>query len=178
MTIVKKYSMISQFRRKYPQGSLFSELLSIKYGKYIVKVTVESEGKILATALAGAETVEEAEDRARERALGTMDWSESRSQPPPELNLSPPAPATPEVAIADLPITNQPTNKQQSLPIEDSEDFIFDTMAEISLQMDRLGWTKEQGKDYLLKTYGKKSRHLLSDEELMEFLQYLQSQPN
>ena len=44
--------------------------------------------------------------------------------------------------------------------------------------MERLAWTKEQGKDYLLKTYGKKSRHLLSDQELLEFLNYLQNQPN
>jgi len=39
-----------------------------------------------------------------------------------------------------------------------------------------LGWTQEEGKKYLLETYGKKSRHLLSDEELIEFLTYLQTQ--
>lgn len=32
-----------------------------------------------------------------------------------------------------------------------------------------LGWSKEQGTDHLLEKYGKRSRQLLSDEELLEF---------
>lgn len=50
-----------------------------------------------------------------------------------------------------------------------------DKIAQIDMEMKRLGWTKDQGKDYLAKTYGRKSRQLLSDEELKEFLGYLQS---
>ena len=42
----------------------------------------------------------------------------------------------------------------------------------------RLGWTSDQGRNYLLQTYGKRSRQLLSDEELLEFLIYLEAQPN
>ncbi|NCQ41686.1 MAG: hypothetical protein GW795_07305, partial [Cyanobacteria bacterium] len=45
-----------------------------------------------------------------------------------------------------------------------------------SIEMKRLGWTQDQGKKYLLETYGKKSRHLLSDNELIEFLNYLKTQ--
>ena len=49
-------------------------------------------------------------------------------------------------------------------------------MAKTTSHMARLGWTNEQGKDYLLQTYGKRSRQLLSDEELIEFLAYLENQ--
>jgi hypothetical protein len=44
-----------------------------------------------------------------------------------------------------------------------------------SIELKRLGWTDKQGRDYLVQTYGKRSRHLLTDEELLEFFYYLQS---
>ena len=44
--------------------------------------------------------------------------------------------------------------------------------------MKRLNWSKGDGKDYLVKTYGVKSRHKLSDRQLVEFLNYLKSLPN
>ncbi|CCH67837.1 COG1089: GDP-D-mannose dehydratase [Richelia intracellularis HH01] len=56
-------------------------------------------------------------------------------------------------------------------PINQSDD-----IAKISAEMQRLGWTMEQGRDYLIKTYDKRSRHLLSQEELKNFLEYLESQ--
>ncbi|MGD2179874.1 hypothetical protein [Lusitaniella coriacea] len=40
--------------------------------------------------------------------------------------------------------------------------------------IERLGWTIEQGRTYLLKTYGKRSRLHLTDWELVEFLRYLE----
>ena len=42
-------------------------------------------------------------------------------------------------------------------------------------ELKRLGWTSKQGQKYLLETYGKHSRKLLEDDELLEFLQYLQN---
>ena len=45
-------------------------------------------------------------------------------------------------------------------------------------ELKRLGWTSEQGRNYLLETYGKRSRQLLSDGELLEFLRYLEKQPS
>ncbi len=38
-----------------------------------------------------------------------------------------------------------------------------------------LGWTVEDGKLYLMQTYGQKSRNLLSDEQLLEFMRMLQN---
>jgi hypothetical protein len=39
----------------------------------------------------------------------------------------------------------------------------------------RLGWSNIQGRDYLLQTYGKRSRQLLTDAELQDFLKRLQA---
>jgi hypothetical protein len=41
-------------------------------------------------------------------------------------------------------------------------------------EMQRLGWTKIQGRECLMKFYGVRSRLLLTQEELDDFLLYLQ----
>ncbi|ACK71818.1 conserved hypothetical protein [Gloeothece citriformis PCC 7424] len=291
--------MLSQFRTRYPKGSLTSELLAIEHGKYIVKVFVQVEGIILATGLAACETLERAEDTARERALITLNLDstpirvsdETPVVPAPEKNQSPAialqstehlkidsnlTQSTPESELfpssqpsvngnkkVDEPITPKdettpddselltpppvseptPTSKEEqpspdisdvpasstgktaktpknkntqpkpvvediptpspepetSLPLdpipEDEIPSASEPLEETSptstpeqldfseivvrsnAQLKRLGWTTEMGKDYLLKTYGKKSRHLLNDQELLEFLNYLESLP-
>ncbi len=44
---------------------------------------------------------------------------------------------------------------------------------EIDFNMKRQGWSVRQGKEYLIKRYGKSSRLHLTDEELIEFWRYL-----
>ncbi|MEH1831931.1 MAG: hypothetical protein V7L29_07620 [Nostoc sp.] len=51
-----------------------------------------------------------------------------------------------------------------------------EVIAQIDIEMQLRGWTTVQGREYLKKTYGKRSRFLLTEEELHEFLHYLQSQ--
>ncbi|MEH2261025.1 hypothetical protein [Nostoc sp.] len=41
-------------------------------------------------------------------------------------------------------------------------------------EMQRLGWTTEQGREHLEKYYGVRSRLLLTEDELDNFLLYLQ----
>lgn len=48
----------------------------------------------------------------------------------------------------------------------------------IGIEMKRLGWSTEQGREYLKRTYGKRSRQELDDAELLDFLHYLESQPS
>ncbi|MFB2838207.1 hypothetical protein [Floridanema evergladense] len=63
--------------------------------------------------------------------------------------------------------------------IEDtSPDDFSDLIARTNVQIKRLGWTKKQGSDHLLRTYGKKTRNDLKKEELEDFLEYLEAQPN
>ena len=52
-----------------------------------------------------------------------------------------------------------------------------DIIARTNVELKRLGWTNQQGRDYLLQTYGKRSRQLLTDGELLDFLHHLESQP-
>jgi hypothetical protein len=55
---------------------------------------------------------------------------------------------------------------------------LSDVIAKTDVELQRLGWTPEQGREHLIKTYGKRGRTLLTEEELHGFLQYLQSQPD
>lgn len=73
-----------------------------------------------------------------------------------------------EPAMASVGATELPAG-----PMDFSE-----IIARSNLELKRLGWTSDQGRNYLLQTYGKRSRQLLSDEQLIEFLAYLEQQPD
>lgn len=237
--------MLTQFRQHYPQGSLISELIDIDRGLYLVRVSITAAEVTLATGLAGADTIELAEDRARERAIAALGLEkvelksaakvESTNIPPqpqipvappiepPAVNNSTPEPQPPiavtiasenhqpstintavpevitesspekplletsespknifdqpivETATSPEPISTEPLETEASAPVQ--LDF-NEIRHKIDLEMKRLNWTKEQGRDYLLSTYGKRSRLHLQDDELLEFLYYLENLPN
>jgi hypothetical protein len=254
--------MLAQFQSKYPTGSLTSELVQIYHGKYIVRSSVQVDGVTRATGMAAAETLEEAEDRARNRALMvlgiTSDSPASVTLSPPSVKATPsfdevsssapPIQATAITSNVNLPKSGQPAgvsqynlgrNPQEQLTVTvnqeppltnpesdwgmisdyESENYPLpemttsnvkqfpqrsydsnppeevktpttkkkkkneavvdqsDDIAKIGVEMERLSWTTEQGRDYLIQTYNKRSRHLLSPEELRDFLKYLESQP-
>ncbi len=248
--------LLAKFRHKYPQGSLLSELIKIDRGTYIVKVLVEVNQLILATALAGADTVEAAEDSARQRAIATLfldDHSVNHgiieatpsSNPAATFIESKPINSRntvnfskahfeqsnqDSIAALDITTTNHipeltPTELNLEFEVEDSTQSInlannlfsetftseisenstlsatdvpesnFETnyaattaeveamdFNEIKQQTDieikRLGWTKDQGKEFLKSRYGKRSRLHLTDEQLLEFLRYLEKLPS
>jgi hypothetical protein len=301
--------MFAQFQSKYPFSSLTSELVEIFQGKYIVRAIVQIEGVIRATGMAASETIEDAEDKARVRALIVLGISLESEKTPvitPEPNLPQPAPASlnqpvhietsfvavkSEVKPQEIPVNNDspvtvksevkpqempqplPTSNQQlqfdspvtaknevkpqeipqplptsnyqpsqfdaapattnyeqpqffdasvedrsmmfdNLPqenlipgltpsnvtpfiprsYESTEDVtpqatttkrkkknehedLSDPIAKIGVEMDRLDWSIEQGREHLKKTYNKRARSLLNDEELIDFLRFLESQP-
>ena len=249
--------MLTQFRTRYPHGSLISELITIDRGQYVVKVTLQVDGIILSTGLAAAERVETAEDRARERALlalaldnnakltdsgvDTANHSHrlikqsSPEEPTPSKQLSaaikeddrvkPLTVNTPSVASTVSPVetidsgvnnhfaessnsspqeidktdfksssndlsssavsSTNPEPLETSIPevpttqtLETAEFDFNEIKNRTDVEIKRLGWTKEQGRDFLLQTYGKRSRLHLTDQELMDFLYYLESQPS
>jgi hypothetical protein len=47
-------------------------------------------------------------------------------------------------------------------------------MTKTEAEMQRLGWSVEKGREHLVRYYGKRSRLLLTEEELDNFLLYLQ----
>lgn len=53
-----------------------------------------------------------------------------------------------------------------------------DLIARIGVEIGRVGWNKRQGSEYLQHKYGKKTRQELTDDELVEFLEYLESLPS
>ena len=67
--------MLAQFRARYPTGQLISELLTVHHGKFVVRSLVQVDGKTLATGMSAAESVEEAEDRARSRSLAVLGFN-------------------------------------------------------------------------------------------------------
>lgn len=54
---------------------------------------------------------------------------------------------------------------------------LSDIIAQTDVELSRLGWTSADGREHLQKTYGKRSRQQLTDEELLSFLLHLESLP-
>ncbi len=51
-------------------------------------------------------------------------------------------------------------------------------IARIDAQVKRIGWTISRAKDHLLGAYGVQSLHLLTDEQVFDFLNFLEQQPD
>jgi hypothetical protein len=240
--------MLQKLRQRYPQVALISELVQIDHGKYIVRAIIEIEGKTVVTGLAAADTVEIAEDRARERALllleaeNTPDLQlvekvspnnislpsdlpktvpstkkstktakvteiprpEAKIEPElPQVQDIPPAKIEPELPqVQDIPLPEpeplllemetdnysllselpeeaslteeEPPAPEPVVVIPEEIDYSV-LKTKIDVEMKRLAWTTEKGREYLISTYGKKSRLLLTNEELLEFYNYLSS---
>ncbi len=76
----------------------------------------------------------------------------------------------------DIPQTSLSSKKKKSKAPVESTDFSPE-IAKTDLELKRLGWTRDQGVDHLQKTYGKRSRHQLTEDELLDFLHYLECLP-
>ena len=279
--------MLIEFRSRYPTASLISELLTLHQGLYVVRTLVQMDGVTLATGMAAEPTIEQAEDRARVRAIAVLGTSVSVSEPTPARNLSespvttaasapafntlhlgqgktrarptstpmsspglsesqlstPPAetnPAFPEMeksgpssdqwlsgggysespatqsefAPQSLPETSgfpdsptradgdpfseykSPDEPKSSLPtdygVPSSSDpaetqaqvtssgsvDLSDAIAQTTIEIKRLGWTTNQGRNHLKQHYGVPSRSQLSEDQLLDFLTYLKNQPS
>ncbi len=237
--------MLAKFRHRYPQGSLVSELVEIDRGTYIVKALVQVNNIVLATALAGADTVEAAEDAAKERAIATLFLdSHLASIPasPPEASVNPPleqkgseptkianfsqpkskvspsisvvedplpAPSIPQVLepelnpepelkdlapaannlfgdtfTAEIPATASTPDNNSNNSLHSNSAAELDAMdfheikQKTDIEIRRLGWSKDQGMEFLMSHYGKRSRLHLTDEQLLEFLRYLEKLPS
>lgn len=252
--------MFAEFRARYPSGSLTSDIIEVNQGKFIVRAAVTVDGTVLATGLGASEQLEDAEDRARLRALEAVGLflepadrgqahllsstpsapnryqlpasvptvtpsMEPIAQPMLDLGLSQPiAPPAPEpdtyAAYYDSPIEPLPTDSLPTDPLPTMEPEwppepepapapapprsrrsaspapapiapapvpapapapaptpvtdLSDAIAQTDVLMKRLNWSKQQGVEYLQMAFGKRTRAQLTDEQLLEFLQYLQ----
>ncbi|HEY9664265.1 MAG TPA: hypothetical protein V6C65_37960, partial [Allocoleopsis sp.] len=89
--------LLAQFQARYPTASLIAELLTIHQGSYIVRAVVQMGNTLLATGMAAASDIEQAEDRAKVRALATLGIETFNPAP-----LQPPAPS----AYSPLPFNS------------------------------------------------------------------------
>lgn len=50
-------------------------------------------------------------------------------------------------------------------------------IAETTIEIQRLNWSTQQGRDFLQQRYDRRARSQLSDQQLLDFLHYLKAQP-
>jgi formylglycine-generating enzyme required for sulfatase activity len=88
----------------------------------------------------------------------------------------------PRSLLAGSPVTSYTQTELETDTNETSSTAssidLADIIARTNVELKRLGWTNQQGRDYLLETYGKRSRQLLTDAQLLDFLHYLESEPS
>lgn len=168
--------MLAEFRSRYPNGSLISEFVTYEGGQYAIRAIVQIDGNTIATGLAADTNIEAAEDRARNRALEILGIStETPSSPPNKENGKS---SDRPLAEVTTPSTPAPTPQKAVRPYESVPTDDSDLIVRSQVQLERLGWTKAQGRSYLLDKYQKASRQHLTRQELQEFVAYLESLPS
>jgi hypothetical protein len=70
------------------------------------------------------------------------------------------------------PVSSSPT---EAVPEQLSEIDYTALIEQTNIELKRLDWTSQEGRNYLIQAYGKRSRQLLTDEELIDFLKRLQA---
>ena len=132
-------------------------------------------------------TTEQASDRQPTETLKPIPHSDIDSAvgaeasadeaPLEEEDLGPPIDSVQEVPSAESQSEQQPsaaTIALESFNTSATPVDLSDVIAQTDVELARLGWTSAQGREYLEKTYGKRSRQQLTDDELMAFLLYLE----
>lgn len=183
---------------------LRAELVHTETGVRVVQLSAWQDGECLGSTLAEAATVELAEAQAEVRLRQRLEGRTTPAEPerhaihrvpeaPPELvprrpeaspsplplPLPPPA-ASERPAAPDPPAASSPP-APSSPPLEpaplDPEDW-SDELAQIDLQLQRLGWNREQEGVYLERAYGHPSRSRLTTyPDLLAYSQALATCP-
>ena len=79
----------------------------------------------------------------------------------------------------DSPAVTAPeiTLDENIVPIAEPPISVTDMIPMINMELKRLGWSKDRGRDYMVSLYNKRASALLSDDELFGLLQHLQAEP-
>lgn len=130
--------MLAQFQATYPTGCLLAELLTIYQGKFIVRASIQIEGVVRATGMATSETLELAEDRARERALTVLLTAPSPTQEVLEVPTTMPAEKIADVKEASTFSDRHVANVKESNTVSDRNavepDFFTPTTPESEIE--------------------------------------------
>jgi hypothetical protein len=87
----------------------------------------------------------------------------------------------PEPAPENIPEPLPPAKMEvpwddQITPVAEPPLSVTDMIPLINMELKRLGWSKERGRDYMVSLYNKRASALLSDEELFGLLQHLKAE--
>jgi hypothetical protein len=74
-------------------------------------------------------------------------------------------------------VQEEPAPTYDELPTARPALSVTDMIPLINMELKRLAWSREKGRDCIIELYNKRSSSLLSDEELLGLLRYLQDQP-
>ena len=183
-----------------PSAPGLVELLHADAQRVIVRISA-GQGLALQSALGEGSTAEIAEDRARQRlAQGSAQLpvqtlasapapapeaspapvpaSAPPSPPPqPQLELQPtpeplppsPAPAAPAPVAAELPVIPEPIHEPPAEPDDWSEE-----LTAVEMELQRLGWQREQEGEFLQRAFGHPSRtRLVNYADVVAYLKAL-----
>ena len=97
---------------------------------------------------------------------------------PPDVELDPSDDSGPplDAMTEDLDQPSAATIALENFSTSPNPVDLSDVIAQTDVELTRLGWTSVQGREYLERTYGQRSRQHLTDEELLGFLLYLEEQ--
>lgn len=84
---------------------------------------------------------------------------------------SPPNRVSPEISSFDP--SEESISENNLLDAEERKTKI----AETTIEIQRLNWTTQQGREFLQQRYNRRARSQLTDEQLLDFLHYLKAQP-
>jgi hypothetical protein len=89
----------------------------------------------------------------------------------PEPTVQAQSPAAENLEQNPAPETDLGTGTPPEIPLS-----VTDMIPLINMELKRLGWSKERGRDYMVSLYNKRASALLSDEELFGLLQHLKAE--
>lgn len=177
--------MLTYFRDRHPMGSIVTDLIRVEEGLFVVKVQVLVNNTIVATGLAGSTTVEAAEDAALQRALTHAGFA-STYLPADKPSFSGSLPLNTNLnANVSMPTNgrgnrsemNTSDYREPSPPVDPEPEDLSDIIAQSDVELQRIGWSAKEGREFLETRFSKKSRHQLNEAELRDFLRYLKQQP-
>ncbi len=154
---------------------LQARLVHAETGQRVVEVSAWREGACLGQALGEAATAEAAEDRAiarlRQRLPATRPAVDAAAVVPP----APPTPSEAPAATTMPPPPAVAAPLPTAEPPADPEDW-SDELAEVELELRRLGWGRDQEAVYLERVFGHPSRsRLIRYADLLAYLGVLRS---
>ena len=166
------------------------ELVHAATGQRVVRARAMAAEGCLAMALGEGATAEEAEEKARTRLTAQLAAQTSgqpqrpgRPQPSAVAPVAPgqvaPGQVAPDQAHAEQPaaLPEPAAEPAEQEPQADPEDWSSE-LASLDLQLQRLGWSREQESTYLARAFGHGSRSRLTTyADLMAYLKVLEAMP-